>query len=172
MKTETSSISLLSDSVANNLNFISSCLNSETRLCAVVKGNAYGHGIEEFASVLLKQGVNCFAVYSADEAYRLKQILPQQACVIIMGDTGIDSLEWCISNEVEFFAFDFERLNEATRLARKAGKKARVHLELETGMYRTGFENSELNALSGFLHVRSKEIHVSGICTHFAGAEL
>lgn len=172
MKSESSSISLLGDSVVNNLNFISSCLNPETRLCAVVKGNAYGHGLEQFATLLLKHGVNCFAVYSADEAFRLKQILPLQATLIIMGDTGFDSLEWCIRNNVEFFAFNFERLNEATRLARKVRKKALVHLELETGMYRTGFEHSELNALAGYLHVRSNEIKISGICTHFAGAEL
>lgn len=172
MNPESSSIYLLNHSLENNLEFIRSKLQKKTRLCAVVKGNAYGHGLEEFANLLLRQKVDYYAVYSIEEAVRLKRILPNHVSIVVMGDTGLDSLEWCIRNQIEFFVFDFERLHQASMLAKKNGITAKIHLELETGMNRTGFELNKLEKLSKQLYDYRSEIEIEGICTHFAGSEL
>jgi alanine racemase len=169
---ETSEINLLNDSLLNNISFVRKQINKATELCAVVKGNAYGHGIETFVQMLLNSGVKSFAVFSADEARRVNLMLPNGCRLIIMGDLDEAALPWCIEENVEFYVFSFERLKQAIRVSHESGKKARIHIELETGMYRTGFDDTDMPELLSLLDSAREFIHLSGLCTHFAGAEL
>ncbi len=142
------------------------------RLSSVVKGNAYGHGIAEFVPLAEALGVDHFSVHSADEAAEVLDARTNPATqIMIMGYVMNEDLTWAIENDISFFVFEMDRLEQATISAKKLGKKARVHIELETGMNRTGFAQYEMDALGLFLKNNTDHVLFEGLCTHFAGAE-
>ncbi len=168
---ETSKIELSQSAFRHNLKFIRKQLKKETRLCSVVKGNAYGHGISEFVSMAFSSGVDYFAVHSADEAFALKSSVPKVKDIFIMGEINGIGIDWAVNAGVEFSIYDFDRLNEALKAARTAKKKAKIHVEVETGMLRTGFDVHELEGLIKQLIDNSEYLELVGLFTHFAGAE-
>jgi alanine racemase len=72
---------------------------------------------------------------------------------------------------VAFFVFNLHRLDGAIRTARKVGRRAHIHLEVETGLHRTGLEGRALTTALARLAAASDAVAVDGLCTHFAGAE-
>lgn len=169
MKT-TSKIQLSRAALVKNFKFIRSILRDGVEMSCVVKGNAYGHGIEEYVQLAMDCGARHFSVFSADEAYRVRQV-DQQVPLMIMGELPQEEIEWALEHNVEFFVFEFERLQAAIKMARKKKKKAIIHIELETGFNRTGFVETDLPFLADMLTNNSDAIDVHGVCTHFAGAE-
>lgn len=166
----TSNIELSQSALATNLSFIRELID-ETTLSCVVKGNAYGHGIESFCPLLYQNGVRHFSVFSSHEAYRVLNCLPKDITIMIMGYIDNSELEWAIENNIEFFVFEEDRLNKAIECAKKTKKKAKVHLEIETGMNRTGFELKSFPKILDKLKDLQNYIDVKGICSHLAGAE-
>jgi len=168
---ETSTIELSSAALRNNLRFIRKRMKEGVRLCSVVKGNAYGHGISEFVQMAMDLGVDYFAVHAAEEAYQLKQNLSLMPDLFIMGEIEDQAVEWAIKNQIEFSAFDFSRLETALNYSVKLQIKAKIHLEIETGLRRTGFDQGQIPELCDWLKLNSEHIIFQGLFTHFAGAE-
>lgn len=167
----TSKIELNEQALINNLNFLRNEFGNDVTISSVVKGNAYGHGIEPFVCMLERNGVNHYSVFSADEAYRVKKALTGDHPIMLMGFLDQPEMEWCIENDVEFFVFEKLRLNNAIQTAHRLEKKALIHIEVETGMNRTGFDETELENTIQIIKENPDTIVVKGLCTHFAGAE-
>lgn len=167
---DTSALTINKSAYANNLAFIKEQLGG-ARLCSVVKGNAYGHGLLPFVPMANGSGVDYFAVYSADEAYTLVSSLSNDADLFIMGMIEDDAIEWAVRSGIEFCVLDALRLNAALDVAEKLGKRAKIHIELETGMNRTGFKESELPEVISTLQRNVGKYELTGLFTHFAGAE-
>lgn len=167
----TSTIVLNSEALKSNIGFIRSCVGPEVRLSSVVKGNAYGHGIEAFVPLVESCGVDHFSVFSADEAHRVHSVVSRDSTILIMGEVGESGLEWAIENNIEFFVFDIERALAALTIARKLEKAAKIHIEVETGLNRTGFNKPGLKQLVELIKSSDGYLAVEGLCTHYAGAE-
>lgn len=167
----TSFIELDKHALNNNIRFINKLLGPGVRYSMVVKANAYGHGIEELLPAIEACGITHFSVFSVAEAMRVHKAKQEQCEVMIMGWVDHDYLEWTIRNDVSFFVFTPERLEAALQQAKKLGKPARIHLELETGMYRTGFSSDQIPAVIKLLSDNKKHLKLEGLCTHYAGAE-
>ncbi|MCQ0111988.1 alanine racemase [Zhouia amylolytica] len=167
----TSYIEISKSALKHNIKFIKEHLHDNVLLSSVVKGNAYGHGIEQFVPIAEDCGVNHFSVFSADEAQRVKQVLQTNSDIMIMGMLDTDQLEWAISNEISFFVFNFERIENTLKTAKRLNKKARIHIEIETGMNRTGFLKKNMNKLLSYITQNLDYLNIEGFCTHFAGAE-
>ncbi len=167
---ETSIIEINKSALDANLKFIRKQIGNR-KLSCVVKGNAYGHGIEEYVPMAEQLGVNHFAVYSADEAERIHSIKLPETEIMIMGSVDDAALAWAIENGIECWMFELDRLEKAIELGRDLGKKALIHIELETGMNRTGFKAKNLEKAAELLLKNSNQVEIVGICTHFAGAE-
>ncbi len=167
----TSRIELSRQALQHNLSFIRRQLKPGVRYSSVVKGNAYGHGIEEFVPLAEACGIDRFSTFSTDEAYRVKKALSQPASILIMGMIDREQMEWAISNQVEFYVFDLERLEDARKAGERLKRPARIHLELETGMNRTGFELEQLPDIAAYCRTHTASLTLAGMCTHFAGAE-
>jgi len=90
---------------------------------------------------------------------------------MIMGQLSDAGLDWAIRTGVSFFVFDFPRLEKTIAKAREIGKPALIHIEIETGMNRTGFQIKALGALIALLKQNKAHLVLEGLCTHFAGAE-
>ncbi|MDZ7743942.1 MAG: alanine racemase [Bacteroidota bacterium] len=170
MKT-TSVIELSQKALQNNIDFLKDYFNGEVRFSSVVKGNAYGHGIEEYVPMAEICGVDHFSVFSADEAYRVFKCKSANTDIMIMGWVDDEDLEWAISNRVAFYVFEMDRLNAALNIARKLQVPAKLHVEVETGMNRTGFKQKTLPEVAATLKKNQDYLIFQGLCTHFAGAE-
>jgi len=168
----TSEISISKSAYKQNVDFIKSLIGQNCTFSSVVKGNAYGHSIEKFIPMAEEIGVNNFSIFSAFEAEKAKSVSNGKSNFLIMGVCDyLEELEWCILNEIHFFVYDFERLENAIKTAKKLQKKAFIHIELETGMNRTGFNQNSLLTLIKVLQENKAFINYEGLCTHFAGAE-
>ena len=155
-----------------NIDFLRKHFYKNVLFSSVVKGNAYGHSIENFVEIALGENVKHFSVFDSQEARRVKEVVGDKATVMIMGWlSNEEDLNWIIENDIEFFVFEKQRLITAVNCAKKLGKKAIVHLEVETGMNRTGFNSSELKWVQDYLIKHADFIDFKGLCTHFAGAE-
>lgn len=167
----TSRIELKKSNLKNNIQFLNSTIGRNRKLSIVVKGNAYGHGYENFITLLKGQGIDHFSVFSAQEAYQVHKYLDKTDSLMIMGDTPVEALEWVINNGVEIFVFNIERLKNLSIMAKRLKKKARIHLEFETGMKRTGIEERKINEVIQFLKKNYEYLELRGVSTHLAGAE-
>lgn len=167
----TSSIELSRTAFLLNVAFVRKLISSGTEISAVLKGNAYGHGLEQLTDLCLEAGLRHLSVFSAHEASRILKHTHKPVTIMIMGMIDERDLPWAIANEIEFFVFEIERLKAAAAAAREVGKKARIHLEVETGMNRTGFAEKDLIPVVDFLKQHTLELELVSLCTHFAGAE-
>lgn len=168
---ENSHIELDVKALKNNYDFIRKQLNPDTQLVSVVKGNAYGHGIEKFVPTAIDCGVESFAVFSAHEAFKVKQSASNINRIIVMGNLPSAELDWAVENNIEAYAFDVGRLKNMALTAAKLKTKAKVHIEIETGLNRTGFTSKELKEVFSFIEDYKEFIDVKGVCSHLAGAE-
>lgn len=167
----TSHIEISKSALQHNLGFLKNYIGKDVQISSVVKGNAYGHGIEVFVPLAENCGINHFSVFSADEALRVHKSSIQNSTIMIMGLINNEQLEWAIENNIEFYVFEFDRLKKALEAAQKIGKIAKLHIEVETGMNRTGFPMNQLPAVFQILKNNSSHLCFKGLCTHFAGAE-
>lgn len=167
----TSHIEINKSALKSNLRFLRRMAGPGVRYCSVVKGNAYGHGIEHFVPLSETCGVDFFGVHSADEALRVHMVKTDTSHVMIMGMIDDNELEWAVENDISFYVFEFERLRAAVEAAKKQNKKALIHVELETGMNRIGFPWGDREKLVTFLRSNREYLYIMGINTHYAGAE-
>ncbi|AXG73081.1 alanine racemase [Flavobacterium arcticum] len=163
-------IKLNQTALQSNWEFLRSFFKGK-QISAVVKGNAYGHGITAYVPMAEACGVNHFAVFNAGEAYEVYEVASPSSTIMIMGSLDDDDIEWAIEKDIEFYVFTMERLATAINTAAKLNKKALIHIEIETGMYRTGFEQSTIPELITHLKNNTDTLVFKGLCMHFAGAE-
>lgn len=164
-------IELDSKALANNLKFIKNLIGNKTKLSSVIKGNAYGHGIEQMLPELEKLGVDHFSVFSSFEAKVAFQAASKHTQIMIMGDVTREDIPWVVANEIEFFVYNLNSFKILVAEAKKQQTKINIHIELETGMNRHGIEREEWAPLVLLLSRNKDYFNLKGICTHFAGAE-
>lgn len=167
----TSQIELDKKALKNNIDFIKNHIGENVKYSMVVKANAYGHGIEEIVPIAEGYGVNHFSVFSIAEAQRVFEVKKEATQIMIMGWVDGDYFDWAINSGVSFFVFTQYRLKRAIDRAKDLNKVAKIHLELETGMYRTGLTKKELEPVARLIKENKEYIEVEGVCTHYAGAE-
>lgn len=143
----------------------------------VIKGNAYGHGLIPVANALHEAGVRWFAVDNIHEAQALRQAGFKQR-ILVLGFVPREAIETAIAEECSFVLFNEGQLSyiEARRRVRQShgpggGEgKARIHVPVETGLYREGFEPDAFKDI--LERTRSNAgILLEGVQMHFANVE-
>ena len=167
----TSHIEISKSALQNNYAFLRQTIAENTIMSSVVKGNAYGHGLENFVPLAESCGINHFSVFSADEAFYVQNLKSKNSQIMIMGMIGNEELEWAIQTGVEVYMFDLERLETGLSLAQKAKIPIKIHLEMETGMNRLGIAKKDIPKMFELLEKYQNCFILEGICTHYAGAE-
>jgi len=167
----TSFIELNFSALKNNITYMRDQLTNGARYSMVIKGNAYGHGIEAIVPMAERCGVDHFSVFSVAEAIRAKNAASKKCGIMILGWIDHDELDYAIMNDISFYVFTFERLKAAAKTAKILSKRARIHIELETGMHRTGFMKKDFDKLFRYIRRFDRYFTIEGICTHYAGAE-
>lgn len=168
----TSHIELSEGAVKNNIEFIHKQLGEGVTFSSVVKGNAYGHSIKYYCPLAYKYGIRHFSVFSVEEAFNVTKTLSHNDyTVLIMGYIENEELGWAIENGIHFYIFELDRLQATINTAKKIGVKANIHIELETGMNRTGFDVKLIDKVLAKVKENLKHVNIQAICTHLAGAE-
>lgn len=168
---ESSIITLNEKAVFNNINFLRKLLGKNVVISSVVKANAYGHGIEHIIPLFEQAGIHHFSVFDYHEASRVLKSLSLPGSVMIMGWISDQNLKDAIQKEMEFYIFNLERLHAAISYARVLGVKAKIHIETETGMNRSGLNIKDLSEAIQLIKENHEHIEIKGFCTHLAGAE-
>ena len=135
-----------------------------TNLCAVVKADAYGHGLVEVATAALSAGADYLGVALLEEALTLRAEGVKAPLIAWLVQPGSD-FATAIDNDIELAAASLTALSEIQ--SAKASKRARVHLEVDTGMSRGGF----LGEWAELTPAHLEGIDVVGLFSHFARAD-
>ncbi len=135
------------DAVKHNYGQIVARLTGGAGLMAVVKADAYGLGAVEVARALQEEGCGSFAVTTIDEALILRQN-GITGRILVLGPS--DQRDWrtAVDADIELTVSQTEWISFLDEIASDAGKKAAIHLKLETGMGRTGFTAQQLQPLA------------------------
>lgn len=154
---------------SRNLSSVRSLLKRGTKVMAVVKGNAYGHGIVQIAKTAEKLGVEYLGVVCLFEARQIRDA-GVKTPVLLLNYTDQESLEEAVDLGLAVNVIDRDVLTKLSSIAKKKGRSVSVHVKIDTGMHRLGVMPSE--AVSFIKKVVSKEnIYLEGIFTHFADAD-
>jgi alanine racemase len=157
------------EAIACNLRKFKSLLPSDTKLMAVVKGEAYGHGMVPTALCALRAGADWLGVFNLDEALELRQE-GVMAPLLVLGYVPLADLEQALALDVRLTVSSLETISAAKEAAKKTGKKARLHLKVETGTQRLGLDEAGIK--SALRMLRGDDLLVlQGIHTHFANIE-
>ena len=138
-----------------NVTAIGEHLSKTSQIMAIVKANAYGHGIDVVAPILLNCGVREFGVVTLAEAVELRNTV-RQARILVLGG--------CLQGEEDIFRK--QDLTAAVFDDRKVPKDVRVELKIDTGMTRLGVPWGEAPAI-----LRQLGSQVTGVYSHFACAD-
>lgn len=142
-----------------------------TPVMPVIKADAYGHGAVECAKALEENGISFFAVATAQEAIELRQNNINSQ-ILILGYVFPENFEELIKNNIFLTVFDYETAFEINKAATQIGKKAKIHIKLDTGMGRIGFIPNE-KSLKEIKNISFLEnIVIDGIFSHFACADM
>ncbi len=144
------------------------------KILAVVKADAYGHGAKEIASILQECGVYGFAVSNLDEALILRESGITRP-ILILGYTPENEAATLAENGITQAVFSLEYAENLSREAEKADCEVCVHIKIDTGMSRLGFDcrNDELIGLVDIKKILElSALKFDGIFTHFAVADV
>ena len=171
--------------IRHNIGLIRSRLDPKTKYLAVVKANAYGHGMEEVASCALKCGAAYLGVAFAEEGIRLRTASVAHdednvkvrtggvtAPILLLGATDEDHMDDVIRHDLMPTVFTVETLELLQAHAARLNRICRVHIKVDTGMNRIGF-TSEAEFERAILVLKScQNLALDGLFTHFAVSEL
>lgn len=158
------------DALANNIREVRRRTPKEAMVSAVVKADAYGHGSVQCAKVFLENGADRLAVAALSEAIELRKG-GIDAPIMVLGYTRetqfIDALKYDIILTL-YHREDVKKLSEA---ARYLGRKAVVHVKIDTGMHRIGMVVSQ-DAVEAICDISTDEnLYLEGMFTHFSCAD-
>lgn len=155
-----------STAIAHNVRNIRQLVSKRTQVCAVVKADAYGHGAEEVARVALASGADRLAVAIVNEAIALRQagfIVP----ILVLGYTPAWQAAEVIEHDITQTIFSLEAATALSQAAVAAGKTAKVHIKLDTGMGRIGILPEEAGQFAAAV-AKLPGLEIEGVFSHFA----
>jgi len=144
-------------------------IGSGCRLLALVKGNAYGHGLRESARVLLAAGVNVLGVEAIDEAVALRST-GITAPILIVGPIPAANVSFLHSHQLIPLLVSPEQVQTVGAYTQQCSCALEAHLKFDTGMHRQGIMPDELPSLLDLL-ATYPGLRISGVATHLAHAD-
>jgi alanine racemase len=136
---------------------------------AVVKADAYGHGAAEVARVAHEAGVEWFGVATVEEGLALRKVTPRANIAVFTPFAHSDAEDIVLHRLVPFVG-DLESAQVLSHAAHKVRGGAKIHLDIDTGMGRSGLLPEHAGKVAGNI-ARMSSILVTGLCTHFPSAD-
>lgn len=153
-----------------NLNVVKEMIGRNRKLIAIIKANAYGHGLVPIAKAGEQDGVDMFGVANIEEGVRLRENGIKKPILILL-QPNEDEIEELVQYNLTPLISEFEFARKISEVAVKAKKIIRVHCKVDTGMGRQGIPvDSALKEIRNIVHLPN--IDLEGVATHFPCAEI
>lgn len=157
------------DAILHNINEVKKRINQRVKVMAVIKADGYGHGSTVLGD-FLKNEVDYYGVATIEEAIELREYgitLP----ILILGYTSPSQYSAIIKYDITQTIYNIETAKEMSKTAVQCGKKAKIHIALDTGMTRIGFAANEAGVLEVEEVFTLSNLIVEGLFTHFSCAD-
>ncbi len=156
------------DALLYNFNLIKEKIGKNVDVIAIVKGNAYSHGADIVSPFLQENGAKRFAVAASQEGVVLREkgvTVP----VLILGPTFPHEAETVVKYDLEATLTTLSILPYLNDAGEKMGKKAKVHIKVDTGMGRIGFFPEDIGDVIDEI-TKYKNIEITGMFSHFSSS--
>ena len=159
------------DAFLHNLDEIHRCVNPETKVVAVIKTDGYGHGAVPLAKQMeSREEIWGYAAATAEEAEILRGHGIKKP-ILILGYTFPEQFSQLIEQEIRPAIFSYETAKQLSDTAVSLGKCTKIHIKLDTGMSRIGFQICPESADEIAQIAALPNIVIEGIFTHFSKAD-
>ncbi len=156
--------------LTHNFNQVKALTPPETKVMAVVKANAYGHGARLVSRTLVENGVDMLGVAFVDEAVRLREAGINVPIALLSGVISEEQLKQVVSLDLQPFVYTKDMARDLTAAACTLGHKVKIHIKVDTGMGRLGVSPENLREF--IWHISQiQELEIAGIASHLASAE-
>lgn len=152
-----------------NLRLIRASLPPHIRYVAVVKADAYGHGLPQTAARLMHAGADLLAVANIAEAATIRELSPDFP-VLLLSATLPDEDRYLAELDLAATVSSLDEVRRFDAAGRAAGKPIAVHLKIDTGMGRLGVWSDRAPELYRAIR-ESTHLRLAGVFTHFASAD-
>jgi len=156
------------DRLKNNIEEVRRVTDKNALVTAVIKADAYGHGALEVIDTLLNNGADRLAVASLNEAIEIREKYPKVP-ILILGYIPDELLEKVIKYNIIQTVYSVNQVAYISEVAKKLKKEAVVHIKIDTGMRRLGFNWDDYNKILSIF--KYDHINFEGIYTHFAKSD-
>ena len=152
----------------HNLNYYRSSIDKKTKLMAMVKAFSYGSGSFEIANILQFQRIDYLAVAYADEGIELRKAgITTPIMVMNPEEQSFDAM---LNYDLEPEIYSFRMLGIFSEVVKRLGKSTPLHIKLDTGMHRLGFEEKEVPEL--IVRIKNnKYLHIQSVFSHLAASD-
>ena len=159
------------DAICDNTLEIMKKVGPETKVMAVVKADAYGHGAIEVTKALSEIGTYGFAVATVGEALALRRAGITKP-ILILDFVFPNQFETIIRNDIMLTVFQYNIANQLNEAAERMGTTAHIHIKIDTGMGRIGYipDDESIDEICRIAQLPN--IEIDGIFTHFACADM
>ena len=156
------------DALVENLRAYRCHLQPRTKMMAMLKASAYGSGSHEIARLLENQQVSYFAVAYADEGIELRQAEVRLPILVLNPEE--ESFDAMLRYRLEPQIYSLSLLKNFILALKPSHENINIHLKIDTGMRRLGFEKEDLTELSAILR-GAPQLRVQSIFSHLAASE-
>jgi alanine racemase len=161
---------IYTDHFLSNVRFIRERIGTKPKIMAVVKANAYGHGLEIITKAAESSNeIGYFGVATEEEGVALRKLTSKP--IVVLTTVLEDEIDAFIANNLEFTLCEQDLLQAITARAAALGKKAKIHIKIDTGMRRIGVEPRDALGFAKRVAQESEHIELIGISTHFATSD-
>lgn len=156
--------------LAYNLNYHRNRLRPDTKMVAMVKASSYGLGDVELVNTLVDQGVDYLAVAYTDEGVRLRKRRINTPIIVLGAEAH--SFEVMVNHQLEPEIFNFFYLQQLEEVLARHPEISQfnIHIKVDTGMHRLGFDLQDLPRLIEVVK-RNPKLHIASVFSHLAAAE-
>ncbi len=141
----------------------------KAKFMAIVKADAYGHGMMRIAENALKNGADWLGVATVEEGRALREA-GIEANILVMGGIFEDSAQAVIEYSLSQTVFDIDIIKILQIYAKKSDKKAKIHIKIDTGMGRIGISPDDFPLLLDTIEA-CPDVELEGLFTHYANSD-
>jgi alanine racemase len=158
------------DALRHNVAAVRRRIGPDVKITAVVKADAYGHGLAQVGATLMQCGIDAFAVATLSEALSLRQIGGDGWPILLFGSALPFEVATTLDQNITPTISSLDEAHLFEEEARQRGKSVGVHIEVDTGMGRVGFWHED--AAQNILQIAAlPHLRIAGLYTHFPSAD-
>lgn len=157
------------ENLRHNFNTVRN-LADGSKIMAIVKANAYGHGITRCSKELESYGADWFGVAFPEEAVEMRKAGIEKPILVLVPAPPEDSYLYC-EYDLDTIISSVEQANILSETGLRKGKKISAHLFINTGMNRDGIHSGAAMEAAEIISGKMKGLELKGLCTHFGSAD-